>query len=90
MTANQELKIRWEWEGAAQVRAPEHRATWARGRDPGRPRLCHAGQDRESGSLRAAPFTVRYTRWQSGSPITGGSCRRIQDRQAFFRRTLAS
>jgi hypothetical protein len=30
MTTVPELKIRWEWEAAPSVRAPEHRATWAR------------------------------------------------------------
>jgi hypothetical protein len=30
VTAEQELRIRWEWEPAESIRNPEHRATWAR------------------------------------------------------------
>ena len=60
MTANQELKIRWEWEGAAQVRAPEHRATWARVEIQAWPHFVTLAEDRESGSSRRSIYCPLY------------------------------
>jgi hypothetical protein len=55
-----EFEIRWEWEAAPSVRAPEHRATWARieirvGSD-------HVTlvEDRESGSSRRSIYAPLY------------------------------
>ena len=60
MTAEQELKITWEWEPAESVRTPEHRATWARieirvGSD-----LVTLVEDRGSGSSRRSIYCPLY------------------------------
>ncbi|MGH3272962.1 MAG: ImmA/IrrE family metallo-endopeptidase [Streptosporangiaceae bacterium] len=60
MTANQELKIRWEWEAAAQARAPEHRATWARIEIMAGPDFVTLAEDRESGSSRRSIYCPLY------------------------------
>jgi hypothetical protein len=60
VTAEQELKIRWEWEPADSVRTPEHRATWARieirvGSD-----LVTLVEDRGTGSSRRSIYCPLY------------------------------
>ncbi|WP_283137086.1 ImmA/IrrE family metallo-endopeptidase [Rhizohabitans arisaemae] len=60
MTMVPELGIRWEWEAAPSVRAPEHRATWARieigvGADH-----ITLVEDRESGSSRRSIYCPLY------------------------------
>jgi len=60
VTAEQELKITWEWEPAESVRTPEHRATWARieiriGSD-----LVTLVEDRGSGSSRRSIYCPLY------------------------------
>jgi IrrE N-terminal-like domain len=58
--ADQELKIRWEWESAAQARAPEHRATWARIEIKVGPDFVTLAEDRESGSSRRSIYCPLY------------------------------
>ena len=60
MTANQELKIRWEWEAGARTRAPEHRATWARIEIKAGPDFVTLAEDRESGSSRRSIYCPLY------------------------------
>lgn len=60
MTGSQELKIRWEWEAAAQARAPEHRATWARIEIKAGSDFVTLAEDRESGSSRRSIYCPLY------------------------------
>ena len=60
MTGSQELKIRWEWEAAAQARAPEHRATWARIEIRAGSDFVTLAEDRESGSSRRSIYCPLY------------------------------
>lgn len=60
MNPSPELEIKWEWEPAPSVRAPEHRATWARvevwvGKD-----CVTLVEDRESGSSRRSIYCSLY------------------------------
>ncbi|MGH3160026.1 MAG: hypothetical protein ACRDNF_26090, partial [Streptosporangiaceae bacterium] len=56
----EDLKIRWEWEAAASVRAPEHRATWARLQIQAGPDLVTLVEDSESGSSRRSIYCSLY------------------------------
>ncbi len=60
MTADQELKIRWEWEPADSVRTPEHRATWARIEIKAGLDFVTLVEDRESGSSRRSIYCPLY------------------------------
>jgi hypothetical protein len=60
VTADQELKIRWEWDAAAQARAPEHRATWARIEIKAGTDFVTLAEDRESGSSRRSIYCPLY------------------------------
>ena len=60
MTADQELKIRWEWEPAESVRTPEHRATWARIEIKAGSDFITLVEDRESGSSRRSIYCPLY------------------------------
>ena len=60
MTAEQELKITWEWEPAESVRTPEHRATWARIEIKVGSELVTLVEDRGSGSSRRSIYCPLY------------------------------
>ncbi|MEU8271360.1 hypothetical protein AB0B89_29895 [Sphaerisporangium sp. NPDC049002] len=60
MTTVPELKIRWEWETASSVRAPEHRATWARIEISVGSDHVTLVEDRESGSSRRSIYCPLY------------------------------
>jgi Zn-dependent peptidase ImmA (M78 family) len=60
VTADQELKIRWEWEPADSVRTPEHRATWARIEIKAGSDFVTLVEDRESGSSRRSIYCPLY------------------------------
>lgn len=60
MTGSQELKIRWEWDSAAQARALEHRATWARIEIKAGSDFITLAEDRESGSSRRSIYCPLY------------------------------
>lgn len=60
MTAEQELKIRWEWEPADSIRTPEHRATWARIEIKVGSDLVTLVEDRGSGSSRRSIYCPLY------------------------------
>lgn len=56
MNAVPELAIRWEWEAAPWVKAPEHRATWARIEIMVRSEHITLVEDQESGSSRRSIY----------------------------------
>lgn len=58
--AEQELNIRWEWEPAGSVRAPEHRATWARIEIQAGSDCVTLVEDKESGSSRRSVYCPLY------------------------------
>lgn len=60
MTADQELKIRWEWESAESVRTREHRATWARIEIKVGSDFVTLVEDRASGSSRRSIYCPLY------------------------------
>ena len=60
MTRDPEFKIRWEWEAAPSVRAPEHRATWARMEIRAGSEWVTLVEDRESGSSRHSIYCSLY------------------------------
>jgi hypothetical protein len=60
VTAEQELKIRWEWEPAESIRTPEHRATWARIEIKVGSDLVTLVEDRGSGSSRRSIYCPLY------------------------------
>ncbi|GII58619.1 hypothetical protein Pth03_70080 [Planotetraspora thailandica] len=55
-----EFRIRWEWEPAPSVRAPEHRATWARIEISVGSDHVTLVEDRESGSSRRSIYCPLY------------------------------
>lgn len=60
MTADQELSIKWEWESAGSVKAPEHRATWARIEIQAGSDCVTLVEDKESGSSRRSVYCPLY------------------------------
>ncbi|GAA3159996.1 hypothetical protein GCM10010466_58550 [Planomonospora alba] len=60
MTTVPELKIRWEWEPAPHVRAPEHRVTWARIEISVGSEHVTLVEDRESSSSRRSIYCPLY------------------------------
>jgi hypothetical protein len=60
VTAEQELRIRWEWEPAESVRTPEHRATWARIEITVGPDFVTLVEDTVSGSSRRSIYCPLY------------------------------
>jgi hypothetical protein len=60
MTTVPELRIRWEWEPAPSVRAPEHRATWARMEISVGDEHVTLVEDRETGSSRRSIYCPMY------------------------------
>ena len=60
MTTVPELEIRWEWEASPSVRAPEHRATWARIEISVGSDYVTLVEDRESGSSRRSIYCPLY------------------------------
>jgi hypothetical protein len=60
VTAEQELKITWEWEPAESVRTAEHRATWARIEIKVGSELVTLVEDRGSGSSRRSIYCPLY------------------------------
>src|SRR5450432_1406653 len=55
-----EFSIRWEWESAPSVRAPEHRATWARIEIKAGSDYVTLVEDKESGSSRRSVYGSLY------------------------------
>ncbi len=55
-----EFKLNWEWEAAPSVRAPEHRATWARVEISVGPDWVTLVEDRGSGSARHSIYCPLY------------------------------
>jgi hypothetical protein len=60
MTTDSGLRLRWEWEPAPSVRAPEYRATWARIEISVGPERVTLVEDRESGSSRRSIYGPLY------------------------------
>lgn len=60
MTAEQELRITWEWEPAESIRTREHRATWARIEIRAGSDFVTLVEDRESGSSRRSIYCPLY------------------------------
>jgi hypothetical protein len=60
MDGHPELNVRWEWESAPLVRAPEHQATWARLEIWVGPDCVTLVEDRESQSSRHAIYCPLY------------------------------
>ena len=60
MKRDPEFKIRWEWEPAPSVKAPEHRATWARFEIQVGTEWVTLVEDRESGSSRHSVYGSLY------------------------------
>ncbi|WP_433516208.1 ImmA/IrrE family metallo-endopeptidase [Nonomuraea sp. CA-143628] len=60
MNAVPELAIRWEWEAAPSVKAPEHRATWARIEIAVGAEHVTLVEDQESGSSRRSIYCPLY------------------------------
>jgi len=60
VTAEWELKIRWEWEPAESIRTPEHRATWARIEIKVGSDFVTLVEDRGSGSSRRSIYCPLY------------------------------
>lgn len=58
--ADQELRIRWEWEPADSIRTREHRATWARIEIKAGSDFITLVEDRESGSSRRSIYCPLY------------------------------